>query len=108
VATPRPGEATYAAGSVTASQFHPPPPPPPAPPANKLLAFGFTVGGKKRVLLVNTGDVDLLGVTVVGASGATHSFVDEGHGHGTVATGREAVGATIDIKAYGVSVVSWP
>lgn len=49
---------------------------PPPPPTNKLLAFGFDVGGKRRVLLVNTGALNATGVTVAGgAAGATHSFV---------------------------------
>ena len=50
------------------------------------------------------------GVAVDGSSGARHAFVDEAHGHGSVLPGRETVGAggTIDVRAYGVSVLSWP
>ena len=113
VATPRPGDTTYAAGSVTPSRFHPPPPPPPLPPSNKLLAFGFTLsGGEQRLLLVNTGELVLSDVTVApagkGMTGATHTFVDENHGHGEVQPGRETVGADgkITVGAFGVSVIS--
>ena len=86
------------------------PPPPPPPPTNRLLAFGFVVAGQKKLLLVNTGVLSATGVAVDGSSGARHAFVDEAHGHGSVLPGRETVGAggTIDVRAYGVSVLSWP
>jgi hypothetical protein len=110
VATPR-NFSSYAAGSVTASTYHPTSPPPPH--TNKLLAFGFTVNGSRRLLLVNTGAFPATNVTVSpgGVAGATHSFVDENHGHGDVAYGVETLGSdvdAIDMGGYGVSVLSWP
>jgi hypothetical protein len=76
------------------------------------LAFGFTVAGRKRLLLVNTGALNATGVVVAGgAAGATHSFVDEAHGHGDVPRGQETIvsaGGEFDVGAFGVSVLSWP
>jgi hypothetical protein len=70
------------------------------------------VDGKKRLLLVNTGALDATSVTVEGgATGATHSFVDEAHGHGDVLPGRETIISSegkFDVGAFGVSVLSWP
>lgn len=78
-----------------------------------MLAFGFTLdGGEHRILLVNTGELALSNVTFVSATkglvGATHTFVDESHGHGEVPPGRETIGADgkITVGAFGVSVIS--
>jgi hypothetical protein len=105
----------YAAGSVTPSNYRPSPGGPKPPHNNTLLAFGFVVGGKKRLLLVNTGGYAANNVSVVpgGVVGAMHSFVDEHHGHGDVAYGHETLASrdglgTFDVDAYGVSVLSWP
>ena len=76
-------------------------------------------GTTALVEVLNFGDLALTGafpatnVTVSpgGVAGATHSFVDENHGHGDVAYGVETLGSdvdAIDMGGYGVSVLSWP
>jgi hypothetical protein len=91
------------AGSVTPSAVTP-------PPSAGLVGFGFIVGGKKKLLLVNTGGLNVTGVVVEGAAGATHAFVDEAHGHGDIPPGRETLPSTgvLDVGGFGVAVISWP
>ena len=78
---------------------------------DKVVAFGFAVGREqeRRLLLVNTGSVAAR-LAVANATGASHVFVDEAHGHGNELPGREAVGAggLVTVGGYGVSVVAWP
>jgi len=114
VATPR--HYCKVAGSVTNSTWQPPSPPAlpagpgpvPPPGSNAVLAFGFTVDGQRKALLVNTGSVAAT-LTVAGGDGAQHAFVDEHHGHGTVPAGSATLGASglVEVQGYGISVLSF-